>query len=899
MLMHRSALLRLLPLTLLAATLSCGRDGGGSTGPTPNPVPTLTSLSRDTAMAGAAPFIMILRGTEFAPGISGTVGGIARATTRNSDTSATLQLVAADLATVTTREIRVTNPEPGGGTSAPLILTIHPAPPVPTIDSLSPARVPTGSGTLSLKVHGAGFTSKSVVKWNGGILTTSFVSATRLDANVPAGNLTTAQVAGISVTTPPPGGGTSAVRQFAVVSPMITSIAPTSMRTGGAVETLHIYGQGFTPATVINFNTVNQPTAPPVTFVADSEVIIQVPLAQLTTKKVALVSLAGSDTYQTLTLLPPHVQVVSISPDSATLGDSIVFTARGSGFVPIGGDYSNTLVNWRGVLLGTSDVTDSSVTVAIPYEHALAGGVVSVAFVNQGDTDTSFAEFTITRPVPVITELTPGSDTIGPGPRTIFGRALGIDSTVQVYVNGVLHPSAGAAPNPWDTTGYFSAQLAAGEAATPGPLVITLVNLGPGGGTSAPDTLWLVEPNPVPTVDSATPRVVDIGASGTTVTFYGSGFLPGAVVTLQVAFENPRVLATTVVNGTTLTAVLPDSVALNAVRWSARVRNPAPTAGPSDTVTIEVRSAEISDIRRIPFPVSRIVADTFRQRLYAAVSADMAGGPKLSIIDPVTGTSLGDLPVGGAVSSLALSADGAWLYVALPGTKELKRIDLATGTVDRTWAARSDSGNAVAAVQIAASATSPGTLAVLTEPDFMVSGQNLLVIFDDTIPRSNVGRQVTWWGSALAFPSDTLVVELQQTFPSPWHLFRVGPTGVDTVLEVRVDQIGASQMLVWGDTILTDDGTASRLSTGLQLTKHPSATYTFGDGTMVMGIRDRDFGAPDKELRAYDRATLLQTGPTLSMVGVSGSSFVRWGPGKFALGGSSGISVIEVAPGTW
>ena len=898
------------PLAVLVIslfTLSCGGDSGPS-GPTPNPTPTITASARDTATAGTTPFSVVLGGTDFMVGAVASFDGNARATNRLSSGAIAFALQTSDLAVTGDHEIRAKNPEPGGGPSTPFIFHVLVPPPVPVLDSLSPDTIVANSvGTLDLKAFGHGFVPGAVLRMNGGTVTTVRMSDTLLQTTIVGGILGTPGSVTMTVFKQGPGGGTSAGKAFTIVPqpppPAITALSPDTMRTGEAPATLHIYGHGFAPATVINFNTVNLTSTPPITFVADTEVTLQVPLAQLTTKKFAMVSLQGANTYKVLQLLPPLLVVASISPDSAGLGDSIVFTARGTGFVPPGDDYSNTLVRWRGVLQGTDFLTDSTLRVKIPIEQGQAGGVVSVAFVNQGDKDTAYATFTITRPVPVITALNPGTDTTGPDPRTLFGRARGIDSTVQVYVNGILHPSAGLAPYPWDSVGYFSAQLSAGEAATPGPLQITLVNLGPGGGTSAPDTFWLVKPNPVPVIDSVVPRVTAIGGTGVTLALRGHEFLPGVTAFVSaVSYSAGAELPASFIDSTEITIALPDSLFTDAAVLSIHARNPAPTADWSNTGTATVRSSEIASIGHMDLNVGVLLGDSLRGVVYASVPAYDPGGPKLLVIDPALGSVLTELPIDGEVGDLAMSSDGAWLYAAIPSSKSLRRFDLVSRTLDQSWnSLRSESGALLAPVAIASSPTTPTTLAVLTVADFGVDGLNRMVIFDDTVPRAHVAKYLTWWGSDLAFPTDSEVVELQLTAASPWHIVHVDSLGTDSIRTVTTS-ITAASMIIRGDTILTDDGSVSLWRDGTLLGHVVGRSFALGSNGTVYSILDRGGSYPIHELHATSLANLTELGGPLATTGLvvgSAHHFVRWGPGKFALGGYPGLDVVQVVSPGW
>jgi len=80
-------------------------------------------------------------------------------------------------------------------------------PPAPTLTSISPGGGPLNALT-QVTLEGAGFTAGSTVAVNGNSVPSEFVSSTEITATIPAaavpGNLN------VTVTTPPPGGGTSA-----------------------------------------------------------------------------------------------------------------------------------------------------------------------------------------------------------------------------------------------------------------------------------------------------------------------------------------------------------------------------------------------------------------------------------------------------------------------------------------------------------------------------------------------------------------------------------------------------------------------------------------------------------------------------------------------------------------
>jgi hypothetical protein len=102
---------------------------------------------------------------------------------------------------------------------------------VPTISSLSPTCASAGDNQFTLTVNGTNFLSTSTVNWNGGALTTTFVSSTQLTATVPANNINNPGTASITVVSPC--GATSTAITFPIDAvPAITSALTASATLG-------------------------------------------------------------------------------------------------------------------------------------------------------------------------------------------------------------------------------------------------------------------------------------------------------------------------------------------------------------------------------------------------------------------------------------------------------------------------------------------------------------------------------------------------------------------------------------------------------------------------------------------------------------------------------------------
>lgn len=89
---------------------------------------------------------------------------------------------------------------------------------VPQVTATLPNAAASGGPGFPLRVNGKYFTPKSVARWNGSNLVTTYVSDSQLTAEVPQALIATAGRADISVVTPPPGGGTSNSVSFVVTA---------------------------------------------------------------------------------------------------------------------------------------------------------------------------------------------------------------------------------------------------------------------------------------------------------------------------------------------------------------------------------------------------------------------------------------------------------------------------------------------------------------------------------------------------------------------------------------------------------------------------------------------------------------------------------------------------------
>ena len=198
---HRTLATSLLAITLLL--LSCvslaQTTSNSLTFTVNNPVPTVASLSPASAVAGGTSLTLTIAGANFVTTTTATFNGVAKSFSFVGPTSGTIVLATADLTTLGTFPVCVSNPTPGGGGPACSNFQVTTSLATSSIAPTSCVLYSTCSG-LSVTITGSGFVAGSVINWNGAALATTFVSATQLKATVPTA--TAGSVVTVTVTNP-------------------------------------------------------------------------------------------------------------------------------------------------------------------------------------------------------------------------------------------------------------------------------------------------------------------------------------------------------------------------------------------------------------------------------------------------------------------------------------------------------------------------------------------------------------------------------------------------------------------------------------------------------------------------------------------------------------------------
>jgi hypothetical protein len=181
-------------------------------------VPSISTLSPLSAIAGGATFTLTVNGSNFITGSTVRINGNDRGTSFVNDTQVTTQITATDIQSAGSFHITVFNPAPGGGLSNIVDFSILQPNPVPSVTTLAPAGATTGGTAFILTVNGSNFIDGSEVQWNGSARITSFISSTQVTSQITAADIQAVGTYQVSVVNPAPVGGESNKVNFVVAN---------------------------------------------------------------------------------------------------------------------------------------------------------------------------------------------------------------------------------------------------------------------------------------------------------------------------------------------------------------------------------------------------------------------------------------------------------------------------------------------------------------------------------------------------------------------------------------------------------------------------------------------------------------------------------------------------------
>ena len=533
-----------------------------------------------------------------------------------------------------------------------------------TLTSLSPTTRTAGGAAFTLTVNGTGFINgSSVVQWNGSSRPTTFVSATRLTAAIPATDIALAGIAQVTALT---SGASSNALTLTINNPAPTnsSLSPTSTIAGGPAFTLTVTGTRFVPTSMVRWNATDRPT----TYVSATQLRAAIGVADIATAGTASVRVfnptpgGGISGARTFTINNPLPATTGLSPTSATAGGpGFSLTVTGTNFVP------TSVVRWNGSNRTTTYVSATQLTAAITAADIATAQTRSVTVFNPtpgGGTSTA-QTFTIVapNPVPAMTGLSPASAVAG-------GEAFSLTVTGTNFISSsVVQWNGSPRATTYVSATTLAAAIPASDLATAGSASVTVFNPTPGGGTSTARTFSVVAPNPVPGITEFSPSSAAAGGPAFTLTVTGNNFISSSLVQWN---GSPR--ATTYVSAATLAAAIPASDLATAGSASVTVFNPTPGGGTStaQTFTILPDTAPPTITGRIPAPGATGVATN------GTITATFSEALNPSTLTTSTFTLQGP---GTTSVAASLAYTGATFTATLTPTSPLNSSTLYTATV--------------------------------------------------------------------------------------------------------------------------------------------------------------------------------------------------------------------------
>jgi hypothetical protein len=272
---------------------------------------------------------------------------------------------------------------------------------------------------------------------------------------------------------------------------------------------------------------------------------------------------APSNPLPVLASVEPALIVARTGARTLTLG--------GSGFVP------GSRARWNDADRVTHYQNDQLLTVDLPASDLDTVSVSKLTVVNgaPGGGTSGTISVAVGYPVPQITSISPTTASLSTAALlaiTITGTGFFPQSTVHFGANEFGIYSS--------TPTEIVVVIANFFFTTPGPRPMSVVNPGPGGGTS--NSVDFTVAYPIPFVDAASPDSTFTGAAFA-LTLTGFGFGTGSRVQW-----NGQDRPTAFVSTTKLTAAIPSSDVATPTVATVRVVNPAPGGGTSNALSYRV-----------------------------------------------------------------------------------------------------------------------------------------------------------------------------------------------------------------------------------------------------------------------------------------------------------------------
>jgi len=588
--------------------------------------PVITQLSPVDTIAGTGQLNVDVFGANFISGAVVRVNNANRPTTFIDAGHLRVTLISTDVQVPATLSVLVANPS-GGGVSSAVSFTVLPN--TPTLTSLNPSTVLTGSGALTLHVTGSNFASTAIVRVNNASRTTTFIDSSHLDAAIPASDVSSSHTLTITVLNPNNkiSNSLNVTVSATVPSPTITQISPDTVPAASLGFDLTVIGTNFVNGAAVRVNG----TARVTTFTSTTQLTAHILSSDVSSAGTPAITVRNPDgkisNSVNLTVTAANQpQLTSISPNSVIAkSGAFTLTATGTNFL------NGARINVNATSHTSTFINSTTLTTTVTSSEITNPGQLSISVTNPGTgapTSASLVLNVTAADAPVINSLNPVSVAAGSGAVNVLINGSGFVSTDTAFFAGSQRTFS------FINSTQVAISLLAADVATAGQFAITVKHIN--GSTSAPVLFNVSDASGGPVVTSISPNAAPVNGAPFTLTINGTGFTDESIVSFD---GTPR--STTFVSITRLTVPVFASDLTSARQIAVTVLTPG-------------------------FPQSTAVPLT------------------IAIIPPViTSITPSTVPAGGSGFTLTVNGTGfsSSAVINVNGSSHLTQFDSATGSV--------------------------------------------------------------------------------------------------------------------------------------------------------------------------------------------------------------------------
>ncbi len=302
--------------------------------------------------------------------------------------------------------------------------------PVPEISNLVPDSARVGDSGFTLRVEGERFITTSTVQFNQNELSTKFIDNKTLEATVPSTLLLEPGSVPVTVTNPPPEGGTSEPYPFIIKypAPVLTSIVPDTVPAKSPDFTLKVYGANFRNGYIVNLNGEDLAT----TYVNSGELHAIVPATLIQTKGQYPVVVISTERQNSnvlyLTVIEPKPVINNFAPKEGTPGTVVTITGENLNYSP--------KVSFAGIDATVLSYTSTELKTIVP--PAAQTGPITI--ITTGGSAETQEPFTVLARQDFSLNVSPSSASIPSGGSASF--VVGLTSTGTEPFTGIVKLSA-------------------------------------------------------------------------------------------------------------------------------------------------------------------------------------------------------------------------------------------------------------------------------------------------------------------------------------------------------------------------------------------------------------------------------------------------------------------------